>query len=102
MTSLLARPGLQRHHMGRHPHQVFALPLLILLLASSAAAVESGDFMCDARDSTRDTLVSSGSCVVPDGTLLPFTRNNAGVRGSIVTGCRGTCTTDPPSACASD
>jgi cysteine-rich repeat protein len=102
MTSLLAPPGLQRHHMGKHPHRAFALSLLVLLLASSAAAVESGDFMCDARDSTLDTCVIAGSFVIPDGTVLRFTRNNVRVRGSVVTGFTGRCTTDPPAACVSD
>src|SRR6185295_3481876 len=98
----LQRPDMGTQHIGMPHRRASGLSFLILLIASSAAAVESGDFMCDARDSTLDTCAIAGNFVVPDGTVLRFTRNNVRLRGTITTAFAGQCTTDPPAACASD
>jgi cysteine-rich repeat protein len=89
--------------MGPSPRAALALPLVILsLFASFASAVESGDFMCDARESTADTCVITALFVVADGTVLRFTRDHVRVRGSISTELAGRCEAAPETACSSD
>ena len=57
MTSLVGATRCNRHAMGMHCRAAGVLTIVVLLLlASDAPAVETGDFMCDARESTAENL----------------------------------------------
>src|SRR5438552_3680117 len=73
--------------------------LLALLALASRADAQTGDSLCDARQSTADTCVIAADQTLPDGGVLTFTKPNVRVRSNLTF---GHCAPDPTTACASD
>src|SRR5256885_9413240 len=73
--------------------------LLALLALAGRAAAQTGDSLCDARQSTADTCVIAADQTLPDGSVLTFTKPNVRVRSNLTF---GRCAPDPATACASD
>src|SRR3989442_8159721 len=73
--------------------------LLALLALAGRVAAQTGDSLCDTRQSTADTCVIASDATLPDGGVLTFTKPNLRVRSNLTF---GHCAPDPATACASD
>ena len=73
--------------------------LLTLLALAGRVAAQTGDSLCDTRQSTADTCVIASDATLPDGGVLTFTKPNLRVRSNLTF---GHCAPDPATACASD
>ena len=66
--------------------------LLALLALAGRVAAQTGDSLCDARQSTVDTCVIAADATLPDGGVLTFTKPNLRVRSNLTF---GHCAPDP-------
>ena len=76
--------------------------LLVLVAPAGRAAAQTGDFLCDSRQSTPDTCVIARNFPIPDGSVLTFTAPNVRVRRTLTTVFTARCAAGPPAPCASD
>src|SRR6185436_16949961 len=63
---------------------------------------ETGDFLCDAVQSTADTCVIVGTWLVPADPVLRFAKPNARVRHFLPAAVTGTCADALAEPCTSD
>src|SRR5215470_4225656 len=74
----------------------------VLVAPQRRGAADTGDFLCDATQSTADTCVIVGTSTVPDQSVLRFEKPNVRVRGRVLVQFTGRCELDSTIACASD
>src|SRR6059036_457607 len=88
--------------MNRLHARAAAIGILVGLLWGGIATAQTGDGLCDARQSTAETCVVLGTFTVPDDSVLSFTAPNVVIHGSITVSSSGTCSLVPAGPCASD
>ncbi len=81
--------------------RAFVAGLFLVALGAHAAA-QTGDFLCDAAQSTVDTCVIASDATVPDGSALTFTAPNVHLRSKLTVAATARCSPDPPTPCVSD
>src|SRR5438874_5281240 len=84
------------------PRPAAGIVLALVVAAGGHAAAQTGDALCDPRQSTADTCVIAAAASVPDGTTLTFTASSVVLGGTLAVQASGSCTLTPGGPCASD
>src|SRR5439155_15414377 len=88
--------------MNRLRARAAVIGMLVGLASGGVAIAQTGDALCDARQSTAETCIIVDAFTVPDETALTFTAANVALRGSIAVTSGGTCSLAPGGSCTAD